>query len=305
MSGRGSRRSNHSEARLITPALLRGWQLPSLDEDGGKEARGRVLVVGGSEQIPGAVLLAGIGALRAGAGKLQIATAANAAMAVAVTIPEARVIGLKQLASGELSPSSGSAIAEEIRHCSALLLGPGMMDPRAAIGIFEQRLENACDACIVLDAGALEALGPGKPRREHAGGIIITPHAGEMAQLRGLRREHIVREPLRVARAAAAELGVVVALKGAHTYVAAPDGTAFHNTAGNIGLGTSGSGDTLSGIIAGLCARGASPLQAAVWGVYLHAKAGDTLAARMGPLGFLARELLGEIPRLLAKLTRP
>ncbi|HYO95517.1 MAG TPA: NAD(P)H-hydrate dehydratase [Polyangiaceae bacterium] len=304
MRGKAPPRSERAEATLITAALLRGWQLPSLDEDGGKEARGRVLVVGGSEQIPGAVLLAGTGALRAGAGKLQIATAANVAAALAVAIPEARVIALKQLASGELSPSSGSAIADEIGRCSTLLLGPGMMDPRAAITLFEQCIENGCDARIVLDAAALQALASGKPRRGHAGGIVITPHAGEMAQLRGLERERVVREPLRVARAAAAELGVVVALKGAHTYVAAPDGTAFHNTAGNIGLGTSGSGDTLSGIIAGLCARGADPLQAAVWGVYLHAKAGDALAARMGPLGFLARELLGEVPSLLGKLTR-
>ena len=304
MRRKGSSRANLTESRLITPALLRSWQLPSLDEEGGKEARGRVLVVGGSEQIPGAVLLAGLGALRAGAGKLQIATAANVAIAVAVAIPEARVIALKQLASGELAPGSGSAISDELSRCSALLLGPGMMDPRAAVAMFEHCVKNACASCIVLDAGALQALGPNKPSRAHAGGVVITPHAGEMAQLRGLDKQQIVREPLRVARLAAAELGVVVALKGALTYVAAPDGTAFHNTAGNIGLGTSGSGDTLSGIIAGLCARGADPLQAAVWGVYLHAKAGDALAARMGALGFLARELLAEIPRLLAKLTR-
>ena len=73
---------------------------------------------------------------------------------------------------------------------------------------------------------------------------------------------------------------------------------------GNIGLGTSGSGDTLSGVIAGLCARGATALQAAVWGVYLHAKAGDILARRIGALGFLARELLTEIPQLLVKIAR-
>jgi len=95
-----------------------------------------------------------------------------------------------------------------------------------------------------------------------------------------------------------------VALKGAQTFVVAPDGTAYRNTAGNVGLGTSGSGDTLSGVIAGLSARGASALQAAVWGVYLHAKAGDVLARRIGGLGFLARELLSEIPPLLVKLAR-
>ncbi len=96
----------------------------------------------------------------------------------------------------------------------------------------------------------------------------------------------------------------MVALKGAQTFVVAPDGSAYRNTAGNVGLGTCGSGDALSGVIAGLTARGAPPLQAAVWGVYLHAKAGDILARRIGPLGFLARELLTEIPPLLVKHSR-
>jgi NAD(P)H-hydrate repair Nnr-like enzyme with NAD(P)H-hydrate dehydratase domain len=120
-----------------------------------------------------------------------------------------------------------------------------------------------------------------------------------MAQIWGSTPEQVLADPLTIARAAARELGAIVTLKGAQTFVVAPDGRAFHNTAGNIGLGTSGSGDALSGVIAGLSARGASALQAAVWGVYLHAKAGDVLARRMGPLGFLAREVLTEIPSLL------
>ncbi len=105
-----------------------------------------------------------------------------------------------------------------------------------------------------------------------------------------------------VAREAAARLGAIVVLKGAVTIIAAPDGAVFHNTAGNSGLGTSGSGDALSGVIAGLCARGADPLRAAVWGVYLHARAGDALARRVGHHGYLARELLPEIPSLLDRL---
>jgi ADP-dependent NAD(P)H-hydrate dehydratase len=92
----------------------------------------------------------------------------------------------------------------------------------------------------------------------------------------------------------------VVALKGARTFVVAPDGRTFDNVAGNIGLGTSGSGDTLSGVIAGLCARGADPLQATVWGVHAHAAAGDRLARRIAPVGYLARELLAEVPQVIA-----
>ena len=123
-----------------------------------------------------------------------------------------------------------------------------------------------------------------------------------MAKLWSIERSEVLAQPLQVSRAAAGHTGAVVVLKGACTYVAAPDGTTFRNTRGNIGLGTSGSGDALSGIIAGLAARGADPLQAAVWGVYLHAKAGEVLARKMGLLGFLARELLAEVPALLARL---
>jgi len=93
-------------------------------------------------------------------------------------------------------------------------------------------------------------------------------------------------------------------LKGAETHIAGPSGEVYCNRSGNVGLATSGSGDTLSGIIAGLAARGADALQAAVWGVYLHGSAGDRLARRVGPLGFLARELLAEIPAVMFALSR-
>ncbi|MBV9957495.1 MAG: NAD(P)H-hydrate dehydratase, partial [Acidobacteria bacterium] len=134
--------------------------------------------------------------------------------------------------------------------------------------------------------------------------VILTPHAGEMASMLCVEKESVTREPLSVAARAAREFRAVVALKGRLTHIIAPDGEAYTNRAGNVGLATSGSGDTLSGLIAGLAARGTEPTRAAAWGVYLHAKAGDNLARRMGRLGFLARELLDEIPPLMAKLSQ-
>jgi NAD(P)H-hydrate repair Nnr-like enzyme with NAD(P)H-hydrate dehydratase domain len=109
-------------------------------------------------------------------------------------------------------------------------------------------------------------------------------------------------EPLATAREAAERLGCVVALKGATTHVAAPDGRAWANEGGSVGLGTSGSGDTLAGLVAGLLARGAEPAQALVWGVYVHAEAGARLSRRIGELGFLARELPAEMPGILTEL---
>jgi hydroxyethylthiazole kinase-like uncharacterized protein yjeF len=196
-------------------------------------------------------------------------------------------------------------LAKEIAEANAVLIGPGMCDETAAADLLRHCARVRAQSALVLDAAALRIFAKPRPLPgNHLPGIIATPHAGEMAQLWNCSRSDVLRNPLAVARAAAAQLGVVITLKGAQTFVVAPDGTAFHNVAGNIGLGTSGSGDTLSGVIAGLCARGAGAVQAAVWGVYLHAKAGDVLARRMGPLGFLARELLTEIPLLLRKIAR-
>lgn len=284
----------------ITAALLRKWPLPSAHPKLGKEGRGDVLVVGGSRQIPGAAILAAVGALRAGAGKLQIATAESVSGLVAVSVPEARVIALRESRAGELARGCQDILAKEIDAADAILIGPGMCDERAAVDLLRHCVRVRTRSPLVVDAAALRVFAQQRRLRDRQPPeIIATPHAGEMAELWNCSRADVMRHPLEVARAAAAQLGVVVTLKGAQTFVAAPDGTAFHNLAGNVGLGTSGSGDTLSGVIAGLCARGASGMQAAAWGVYLHAKAGDVLARRMGPLGFLARELLTEIPLLL------
>ena len=298
-------RAHSASPTLISSALLRKWPLPQIRPLLGKDARGAVLVVGGSTQIPGAVILAATGALRAGAGKLQIATARSVTAAVGVSVPEARVIGLAESRAGELRRGCHESLLHELEAANAVLVGPGMSDPKAAVDVLRHCIAKHTRASLIVDAAALHAFDGRKPiRRKAALALIATPHAGEMASLWGCTREEVIERPLEIARDAAAALGVVVALKGAQTLVVAPDGTAYRNTAGNLGLGTSGSGDTLSGVIAGLCARGASALQAAVWGVFLHARAGDMLARRIGPLGFLARELLDEIPALLQKAGR-
>jgi NAD(P)H-hydrate repair Nnr-like enzyme with NAD(P)H-hydrate dehydratase domain len=123
-----------------------------------------------------------------------------------------------------------------------------------------------------------------------------------MASLLGIPRAAVRADPLGAAREAAAALQAVVAMKGACTFVVTPQGQAWGCDRGNPGLATSGSGDTLAGILAGLLARGTPPLHATLWAVYLHAEAGARLARRQGPLGFLARELLAEIPPVMAEL---
>ncbi len=303
--GRSKNGTGKSPAVVITPALLRReWALPQPDEGGDKEERGRVLVVGGERETPGAVVLAAEAALRAGAGKLRVATPRGIALAVAAAVPEARVFGLPETRAGVISESAAEKIVELTSGVQALLVGPGMIDERAAARLMKRVLAGALRATVILDAAALASLKDlGSGARPHNSRTILTPNADEMAELLGASVGSIKRDQRERARHAAEHFRAVVALKGRETAVASPsDPRVFCNHAGNVGLATSGSGDVLAGIVAGLCARGAAPLQAAVWGVYLHARAGDRLARRVGPLGYLARELSAEVPRLLADL---
>jgi len=298
---RNSRRTQ-ATAIHINVALLRRWQLPQVDGALGKKERGKILVVGGSDQIPGAVILAATGALRAGAGTLQIATSKTIAKTVAVAMPEARVFGLEVMRNGELKRDSCRSIHQHAEQCDALLIGPGMIDARAGTTLLTHCLKSKGTYPVIVDAAPLQAFATRLPKSGN-NALVLTPHAGEMARMSATTIEAILERPIDAARQAAKQFNAVVVLKGATTYIAAPSGQVYCNTAGNTGLGTSGSGDTLCGIIAGLCARGADPLQAAVWGVFAHAKAGEALAQRIGSLGFLARELLIEIPGLLGRWT--
>ena len=268
-------------------SLLRRWKLPALSDADGKEERGRVLAIGGSREIPGAILLAGHAALRAGAGKLHIATVADVAAGVAIQMPEARVSGLIATPSGEIGSLSDELLTAA-RHCDALLIGPGMLSTETAA-----RLAAICVAAakeVVLDAGALAA--------SSSGASVITPHAGEMAELCACERREVASDPAGFARRVARERDVVVALKGATTHIASPTGELWTYDGGSIGLGTSGSGDVLGGVIAGLIAQGAAADQAAVWGVVLHGEAGRALTEKIGRVGFLAREIADEIPQI-------
>jgi ADP-dependent NAD(P)H-hydrate dehydratase len=294
-----------AKATRIDARLLRRWPLPRLGEHADKVTRGDVLVVGGSMQIPGAVALAGEAALRAGAGRVQLGTVRGAALALAALFPEAKVIGLAQTPSGEIARRAAGQLEGDLAACDALVIGPGMRDHAVAEQLLRELSRSQHRPVAVLDAAALRLFRRRNrlPRGKLAG-IIATPHAGEMADLWGCPAEQVHDDPLSLAVEAARALNVTLVLKGVRTFIVDPDGRAFENVAGNSGLATAGSGDVLSGLIAGLAARGAEPVQAAVWGVYLHAKAGDALKRQIGPLGYLARELAAKVPAQLAQLAR-
>lgn len=274
--------------------------------EGDKEQRGRLLLIGGSPEIPGAVLLAATSALRAGAGKVTIATAESIASSVAIALPESRVIGLAETATGGLDPSGIDAIDSLIGRAGAVLIGPGMQDASSTCAMAEAVLSRLRGAKLILDAAAMDivrgaggARDQGKVSFQFKAPTLLTPHAGEMAHLTGASKDEVLAEPLKAAQAAARRWNAVVAVKGAVTFIAAPDERAWRHDGGSIGLATSGSGDTLAGIIGGLAARGATLEQACAWGVYLHARAGERLATKVGPIGYLAREIPAEVPALL------
>jgi hydroxyethylthiazole kinase-like uncharacterized protein yjeF len=266
-----------------------------------KNSRGRVLAIGGAARVPGALRLTGEAALRSGAGKLQMATIASAALPLGIAVPEAAVIALPQDDAGEIAADCCEALAEPLGRCDAVVVGPGISDNDAAERVLRCVLARAGeDASIVVDAAAIAGLA--RCRAEAArfsGRLMITPHHGEMAGLTGESAEAIGDDPERFARDVAAEYGIIVVLKADDTLVAAPDGTMLHYLGGGIGLATGGSGDVLAGAIAGLLSRGAEPLVAAGWGVWLHGHGGRRVAAARGPIGFLAREVPDEFPKLL------
>jgi len=291
-----------SETIVLGDDWRRAHPLPALGGGLDKEERGRVLLVGGSVFVPGALRLTGEASLRAGAGKVQAATVAAAAMALGVLMPEMAMIGLPADDEGEIAADAAIILAPRLERCDTLVLGCGMMKRPQTLGFVAALIDAAGPgSSVVLDAGALTAAGDDPAAlRPLAGRLVLTPHHGELAFLTGMDKDAVARDPVAAARDAARNFDAVVVLKAEETIVAAPAGTVLIYTEGAPGLGTAGSGDVLAGIVGGLLARGAEPIVAAGWGVWLHGAAGCAAAARIGPLGFIASDLLREIPALMA-----
>ena len=260
-----------------------------------KEERGRVLVVGGSAQVPGGVWLAGRAALHAGAGKLQVATTSSTAVPLAVRLPEAMVLALTEDPHGEIARVN-AATFRVAREADAVLVGPGMGSQRSSRHLVCDVLAVVqcpwvLDAAAIIEPQAIARFGTG----------VVTPHAGEMAKAMGLERDEVEAGPLEIARDYASRAGCIVVMKGVPTQIATPAGELLRFSVRAPGLGTSGSGDVLAGLIAGLLARGTAALPAAAWGVWLHGRAGLALGESMGPVGYLARDLSPRVPALMQR----
>ena len=284
---------------IVTPSLLRDWSLPS--PGGSKYGRGQVLVIGGARQTPGAALLAGLSALRVGAGRLTIAVAESVAVALAVAVPEAGVVGLPENADGSvLGSTSGNRLAASVERADAVLIGSGLDDPDETAALLRTVVPLlGPDTAVVLDAFALGVLIDVDEVVDACGGrLVLTPNEAEAARLLTG-----TTDPIQDMAGAVLEIARKYrAVVSCHGWIGDATGALWQVATGHSGLGTSGSGDVLAGGLVGLLARGAEPAQAACWATHIHAAAGDRLSAKVGSLGFLARELVDQLPIVITEL---
>jgi len=287
----------------LDAALLATRPLP-VDHEGDKHTRGTVLVIGGSSRTPGAVLLAGEAALRMGAGRLQIATADQACTAVAVAMPEALVTSSAPAPGDAGGDREERPLEDLVARADAVLLGSGMPGRGEAHEVLARCLPViAATAIVVVDAAGLPALRdlPADLLAPLRGRLVLTPNRGEVRSLAGTGADGDGDDPDEALEQAAAVTGAVVTSFGR---VVAPDTRSWSCGHGAPGLGTSGSGDVLAGLVLGAAARCRDAVQATWWGTYVHHRAGHRLAQRLSALGFLARDIVAEIPNVLRELER-
>ncbi len=280
----------------LNGAALEAHPLPPIRNDD-KDSKGRILIIAGSAQVPGAALLTATAAMRAGAGKLRIATVESAALQLALHIPEAMVIGLREARDGGFSNEAVEQLAEQLGEVDAIVAGPGVHTNQACEAMACQMLEST--AALALDVAFLKALQPPSSGREIV--PVLLPDADELASMLECDEEQIERDPVGCGLRAAQSYRSIVLVKGPPSHVVCPNGDVWTHERGVPGLGVSGSGDVLAGIVGGLLARGAEPLDALLWGVWLHGEAGAALTRKVGAIGFLAREIAGQIPALMPR----
>jgi NAD(P)H-hydrate epimerase len=276
--------------------------IPLRDPAGHKGSFGHLFVVAGSVGLTGAAALSSVAALRAGCGLVTLGLPAGLNDLMEVKLTEVMTLPLPETPERSLAPEALDPILSFSKSCRAMVLGPGL-SRQPGTGELVRKLLPEIDIPLLVDADGLNAtadepacLEPNAPK------TVITPHYGELERLTDIPIAKSRQDPIGSALNASRTLNVVVALKGAPTVVATPDGHASVNPTGNSGLATAGSGDVLSGIIAGFLAQGLTPFDAARLGVYVHGLAADIMAGEIGEHGLVAGDLLQMIPGVIKNL---
>jgi NAD(P)H-hydrate epimerase len=286
---------------LSEPALFAHLFQPRAIESN-KGMYGHVLVIGGGRGKSGAAAMAGIGALRAGAGLATVASSESATTAIASHAPEIMTEPLAETASGSISSRSldDSTLSRIVEKKTVIALGPGMGGEPDTVQ-FIRRVVAELPAARVVDADGLNALGQHHVRAH--GPRIFTPHPGEMSRLTGKSIAAIQADRIGTARTFACERGVYLVLKGNHSVIATPDGQVWMNPTGSPAMATAGTGDVLTGMIAGLIAQFPEQLATALLAaVYLHGRAGELGAAKLGEKTLIATDLFQFLPEAMREV---
>lgn len=271
-------------------------RLPRRAIDGHKGTFGTVQVVAGSRGMAGAAVLTGRAALRGGAGLVRVACPAVVLDVVAAAYPCYTTVGIRQHSDGSFSEGSADELVELARRADAVAVGPGLGIGPGVADFVRAVVAGLPEIPVVLDADGLNAVAPfadGFPGRAEP--LILTPHPGEFARLLGTSVSAVVEGRAALAVEFAARAGIVLLLKGSNTLVT--DGRrAYRNTTGNPGMATGGSGDVLTGVVAALVGQGLPAFDAAALGAWVHGRAGDLAALRLGQTSLTATDILDHLP---------
>jgi hydroxyethylthiazole kinase-like uncharacterized protein yjeF len=256
---------------------------------------GRVLVMAGSRAFGGAAHLAGLGALRSGAGLVMMTAPLCLETSLRVGLPEAVIRAVAETDAGTIAPLSGDVLERLLENQRALALGPGLgEDPGTDAWVVD--LLAGLELPAVVDADALNAFArTGTEPRFGTDQVVLTPHAGELARLAGMTSAQVNKNRFRLVADLATRWNAVVMLKGCPSLIAAPDGRVFINPTGDDALARGGSGDVLTGLVGGLLAQGLEALDAALLGAYLHGRAGTVAARGRSNRSVLVREIAAAV----------
>jgi hydroxyethylthiazole kinase-like uncharacterized protein yjeF len=277
--------------------------LPSRPRNAHKYSAGKVLVIAGSRSFTGAPVMTAHAALRSGAGAVVLAFPASIHQSLARRLTEVIMAPVSETPSGSLGLQALPEVQARAGWADAVALGPGLSRDEETMA-FVREILRTVEKPFVVDADALFALkGHTSLLRKRTAPVILTPHTGEFAALTGGEAGEAEMFRVSAARDAARRFSSVVVLKGAPTVTADRDGTAYVNSTGNPGMATIGSGDVLTGLIAGLVAQGTPPERAAYAGVFIHGLAGDIAAERFGMRSLMATDIGGSIASALSQFT--
>lgn len=285
-----------------TDRLLFNKAVLNRPDDSNKGTLGSLLCICGSYGMAGAAIMAGKAALRCGIGLLKIAVPKSIYPVCATNILESVYYPLEETSNGVISSKNTDFLLEMCEKSSAVVIGCGLSVCDDTKNLVQSVITN-CEKPLVIDADALNCI-CNKPEilKNLKAPAIITPHPGEMARLLHSTPKTVNSNRENTAIDFAKKFGVVTVLKGAGTIIASPDGEVYINHTGNSGMATGGSGDVLSGIIGSLLAQGASPINAAAAGVFLHGTIGDLAAEKLGKISMLPTDMIDMIPTAYLKL---